>query len=106
MLRQFIHSRLSTDTNPDTGWWIKGDGCDIVPGMCVSVNMVWSGDVGLNDGELQKVYQHYRAQLELISGIGLKGRQMKDSILKDMQTLYDWLVFDQDYAIKGTLHSC
>lgn len=65
--------------------------------------MVWSGDVDLNDGELQKAYQHYRAQLELISGIGLKGRQAKDSVLEDLQTLYDWLVSDRDYAIKGVL---
>ena len=63
--------------------------------------LTWSGDVDLNDGELQKAYQHYRVRLEFISGIGLKGRQARDSILKDLGTLYDWLVSDRDYAIKG-----
>ena len=87
--------------NPDTTWWIKGDGCDVVPGVCESVNMIWSGDVDLNDGELQK---HYRTQLEFVSGIGLKGRQVKDSILKDLGTLHNWLVSDRDYAIKGAVH--
>ena len=40
-------------------------------------NMVWSSDVDLNDGELQKVYQQYRKQLEFISGIGLNTRRTR-----------------------------
>ena len=39
--------------------------------------MLWSGDVDLNDGGLQEAYQHYRAKLEFVSKIGLKGRQTK-----------------------------
>jgi len=87
--------------NPNATWWIKGDGCDVVSGICESVNMVWSGDVDLNDGRLQTAYQHYRAQLEFISGIGLKARQIKGSIVQDLKVLYDWLVSVRDYAIKG-----
>ena len=75
--------------NPNATRCIKGDGCDIVPGLCKSVNMVWSSDVDLNDGELQKAYQHYRAHLEFIFGIGLKARQTKDSIRQDLEVLYD-----------------
>jgi len=87
--------------NPGATWWIKGDGCDVVPGICESVNMVWSGDVDLYGEKLQKAYQHYRSQLEFISGIGLKARQIKDSIVQDLKTPYDWLVSNRDYATKG-----
>ena len=87
--------------NPNATWWIKGDGCDVVPGICESVNMVWSGDVDLNDGELQKAYQQYRKQLEFISGIGLNTRQTKELIVQDLKVLCDWLVSDKDFAIKG-----
>ena len=87
-------------SNPNTTWWIKGDGCD-VPGICESVNMVWSGDADLNDSKLQKTYQHYRTRLEFISGIGLKVRQARDSMLIDLGTLNDWLVSDRDYVINS-----
>ena len=89
----------TTKKNPNATWWIKGDGCDIVPGIYESVNIVLSGDVNLNDGELQKAYQQYRKQLEFISGIGLNTRQTKELIVQDLKVLCDWLVSDQDFAI-------
>ena len=39
--------------NPNAQWWIKGDGTDIVKGLCQSVSGQWSGDVDLDDGKLQ-----------------------------------------------------
>ena len=48
-------------------WWIKGDACDLVPGLCESVKGMWSGDVDLNDGILQKSYKAYIKRLEEIN---------------------------------------
>jgi len=31
--------------NPKAQWWIKGDGIDVVKGLCQSVSGQWSGDV-------------------------------------------------------------
>ena len=87
-------------TNPNTTWWIKGDGCDVVPGICESVQMVWSGDVYLNDGELQEAYQLYRKKLKFISGIGVKGNQTKAMILEDLKALHQQILSDKDFATK------
>jgi len=38
--------------SPNTWWWIKGDGVDVVKGLWESVKGQWAGDVDLNDGEL------------------------------------------------------
>ena len=55
----------------NTTWWIKADGCDIVPGLCESVQRKWSGDVDLNNGELQANYQFYTSKLDFVSGLAL-----------------------------------
>lgn len=89
--------------NPGATWWIKGDGCDIIPGICESVQMIWSGDVDLNDGKVQEAYHLYRAKLEFISEIGLKGRQAKGTILEDLNKLHQQLLSDKDFAIKGAI---
>ena len=39
---------------PNEEWWIKSDGCDVIPGLTESVRLEWSGDVDLGDGSLQK----------------------------------------------------
>ena len=74
--------------SPHATWWIKGDGCDIVPGICESVQLKWSGDVDLNTGELKKAYQLYRSRLDFISGIGLKDRQEKSVLLEDLKEVH------------------
>ena len=40
---------------PNTWWWVKADGVDVVKGLCESVRGVWSGDVDLNDGKLEQL---------------------------------------------------
>ena len=35
---------------PNTWWWLKGDGCDLVSGLKESVRLEWSGDVDFNTG--------------------------------------------------------
>lgn len=87
--------------NPHAIWWIKGDGCDVVPGVCESVDVKWSGDVDLNTGELQKSYQAYRTELEFISEIGLKSRQARCTVVEDLKKVHHQLLTDKDFTIEG-----
>ena len=38
-----IFSAVKTD--PDTRWWVKGDGVDVIKGLKESTRGEWSGDV-------------------------------------------------------------
>lgn len=87
--------------NPYARWWIKGDGCDIVPGLCESVELKWSGDVDLDDGQVQNAYQHYKSKLDFVSGLGLGGRQGRTTIQDDLKNLYQQIRSDKEIAIKG-----
>ena len=53
--------------NPGAYWWIKGDGCNLVKGLCESVAGVWSGDVDLNNASLQHSIDEYKSKLSFIS---------------------------------------
>ena len=67
-----IKSAAESDRN--TSWWIKGDGVDVVQGLRESVRGQWSGDVDLNDGQLQSLYLEYKQQLKPTGEIGLGER--------------------------------
>lgn len=56
--------------HPNTWWWVKADGADLVSGLGESVRGVWSGDVDLNDGALKKAYDQHHQQLDHISLLG------------------------------------
>lgn len=76
-------------------WWIKADGCDIVPGLHESVKMEWSGDVDLNDKVVQERYRKYRSRLEMILELGRSSLQnarttlqaLASSLLEDLNFL-------------------
>lgn len=57
--------------HPDTWWWLKADGCDIVSGLAESMRGVWSGDVDLNDGNLHQQYKLYQDRLSRITSLKL-----------------------------------
>lgn len=88
--------------NPHATWWIKGDGCDVVPGLCESVQQKWSGDVDLGDGSLQDCYKSYQSKLNFVSGLGLGTRRDKEVIRDDLDTIVNNLRSDKDFVIKGT----
>lgn len=71
-------------THPNSWWWVKADGCDLVEGFGESTKLDWSGDVNLNDGQLQKKYKHYRKRLDFISGVGLHKRRDVNTLLHDL----------------------
>lgn len=56
--------------HPDSWWWVKADGVDLVPGVGKSMRE-WSGDVDLNDGSLQEQYNAYIQRLDFIKNLGL-----------------------------------
>ena len=61
-------------------------GCvDVVKGLCESTAGHWSGDVDLNDGQLQLLFQKYKRQLQWINSIGLNER-------RDYKTIQDNLL--------------
>lgn len=73
-------------TSPDTSWWIKVDAVDIVSGLGESTSGVWSGDVDLNDGTLQELYQKYKNRQKDINSL----------ILYDDSRPYITTQFDQE----------
>lgn len=93
------------NTNPEASWWIKGDGCDLVPGLSESVAGEWSGDVDLNTGDLQRSYEKYKSKLVFISGVGLGSRRGRAIVKDDLSTILTQLQNDKSFIINGMLYS-
>lgn len=81
-------------THPNTWWWLKADGCDLVSGLMESTTLKWNGDVDLNDGKLQEQYRRYQQRLEFVNSLGLCGRtRTPQDINEASQDLKDDLDF-------------
>ena len=80
-------------THPNAWWW---DCCDLVSGVCESTKLEWIGDVDLNDGDLQKLYEVYRRRLAFIVGVGVD----------DLSTCSHQLAEDMLFISKGTKPLC
>ena len=65
-------------------WWIKADGVDVVKGLKESVKGEWSGDVDMNDGSLNKLFQEYQGRVEAARKIGLEDRGAQQCIEADL----------------------
>ena len=66
--------------HPDSWWWLKADGCDVITGLSESTRGVWSGDVNLNDGALEEQFQVYQDRLSRVADIKLcddRGRLLR-----------------------------
>ena len=63
--------------HPDSSWWIKADGVDVLPGLGESMRMEWSGDVDLNDGSLQRQYDAYIQRLDFINDYAREVQRIK-----------------------------
>lgn len=62
------------------------------------MKMEWSGDVDLNNGELQKQYKAYRDEISFINSLSCDDRsKLKQSI----ETLSERVVRDMEFAITG-----
>lgn len=60
---------------PDEEWWVRSDGCDVIPGLTDSMRLEWGGDVDFGDGHVQKQHKEY---LDLISLVGGLVRDVSD----------------------------
>lgn len=49
--------KAAYESEPDTWWWIKGDGADVVKGLKESTQRLWSGDADLCDGTLLALHR-------------------------------------------------
>ena len=87
---------------PDTDWWIKSDGCDIVAGLTESTRSEWTGDVDMGDGKLQKQYHDYVKRIELVKGIN---RQFSDTqrqlTIEDLSDIQQSLQSDLTFIPTG-----
>lgn len=72
-----------TDINPNSQWWIKGDGTDVIKGLWESVSGVWSGNIDLNDGKLDQLYKEFEKKLN-----GLKVLECNTRLLNKSKTSY------------------
>ena len=80
--------------HPNSWWWVKADGVDLVSGLGESMRMEWSGDVDLNGGSLQQKYNAYIQRLDFIKGLGLDERSSQQQLLQDLHTLHQDLASD------------
>ena len=73
-----LKSAANTKSNGD--WWIKVDSCDLTSGLMESVDGKWKGDIDLNDGELQALYQDYQDKQKVCASLGLEEPRSISSI--------------------------
>ena len=73
-------------------------------GLCESTKGVWSGDVDLNDGELQKLYRDHLDRLEFIDAVGVKDRAERGVVKSDLEELLHNLVQDVEFCGNGKIH--
>ena len=56
--------------HPRSWWWLKADGADLVSGLGESVAGIWSGDVDIADGALERAHKSYDQQLQFMGQLG------------------------------------
>lgn len=91
--------------HPNSWWWIKADGCDIVTGLGESVNGEWSGDVNLHEEVLENMLKEYRERQAFLMGTGLGERLDNASLLKDIANI-KLRAIDDIHFITGGKGSC
>lgn len=89
---------------PNTEWWIKSDGCDVVAGLTESKSTKWSGDVDMGDGCVQKQHEDYLKRIELVNHINrnLHDIQKRQCVLQDLNSIQQSLKSDLSYIPTGT----
>ena len=73
--------------HPNSWWWVKADGCDLISGLAESTRGVWSGDVDLNDGALNKQYQEYNNRLLTIKNLKSSNANLLSQLDDQVQQL-------------------
>ena len=88
---------VAASVYPNSWFWVKVDGVDVVAGLVESLRLQWSGDVDLNDGELSKQYQLYRSRLAFVGAL----TSTSTCLLDNLEKLHGELVTDLVYIVKS-----
>ena len=84
----------ATSVHPNSWWWIKADGCDLVKGLTESVNREWSGDVNLYPEALEKLFTEYKERVKFLDGLELKDRVSSVTVQGDLVTVKEQIIND------------
>ena len=87
----------AASAHPNSWFWVKADGVDVVAGLRESLRLQWSDDVDLNDGELLKQYQLYRSRLVFVGALTSTSTRLLDNLEK----LQGELATDSVYIVKS-----
>lgn len=85
--------------HPNTWWWLKADGCDVVSGLAESMRGTWSGDDDLNNGDVERQYREYRDCLAEIEN--MKFSSDHKQLQHQFQSTIDNLKEDLKYLQTG-----
>ena len=75
--------------HPDSWWWLKADGCDVVSGLKESVKNEWSGDVDQNDGRVRELHAEYKECLMFLEAVGVGARRTRRVMISDLHHLQE-----------------
>ena len=94
----------------------KADGCDLIKGLKESTKLLWSGDVDLADGSLQKQYEEYRERLKNAEVVALERQnacsdleKILDDIKKDLKFLHAGIIIIEctvEQTDAPLIHTC
>ena len=90
--------KLAASQLPNSRWWIKSDGCDVVSGLMESTRNVWNGDVDYGDGFVQEQHSEYLKRLKFVDDLSSCDWTVLGSKL---QTLYLQLIKDGKFVSSG-----
>ena len=90
----------AVSAHPNSWWWVKADGVDVVAGLGESLRLQWTGDVDLTDGELPKQYQLYRSRLAFVGAL----TSTLTHLLNDLEKLHGELATDLVYIDKSMVN--
>lgn len=75
----------------------------MVKGLSESTRGVWSGDVDMNDGTLEKLFQNFSRQLKFVKSIGLGDRATGELMLSDLEQVLQDMKNYMEFLIKGII---
>ena len=85
-----LDEAAKVNSNQDSWWWLKADGCDVLKGLKASTKMEWSGDVDLADGSLQMQHEKYRQRLKHAGKVGLNHANAKEELEEVLTYVKIW----------------
>ena len=87
---------------PNEDWWIKSDGCDVVPGLTESMRLDWGDDIDLGDGK-QKQHEKYLCHVQCVKGIvhDLGNLHQRTLVISDLRNIHESLKDDLTFIPTG-----